>query len=92
LSFFSCEQVNREEAVTPDSVSGFMRCSGDQNLAKGQVGFFQFFVLPYYKELAKHVPELEGPTEQITVSTGRFERVRDGEEQMVAVRTLQLQP
>lgn len=69
-----------------------MRCSGDQNLAKGQVGFFQFFVLPYYKELAKHVPELEGPTEQITVSTGRFERVRDGEEQMVAVRTLQLQP
>ena len=40
-------QVSREEALRLP-VSEFMRCSGDQALGKGQVGFFQFYSLPYF--------------------------------------------
>ena len=80
------EQVNREEAVSLPTTD-FLRCTGEQNLGKGQVGFFQFFVWPYFKELEKHIPELNTPTAQITVNKDRFKRVGDGEEQMVPVRT-----
>ena len=51
----SREQVNREEAVSLPTTE-FLRCTGEQNLGKGQVGFFQFFVWPYFKELEKHIP------------------------------------
>ena len=64
----------------------FLRCSGEQSVGKSQVGFFQFFVLPYFKELEKHIPELQAPTEQITINKDRFNLVADGEEQMVPVR------
>jgi hypothetical protein len=82
----SREQVNREEAVSLPTTE-FLRCTGEQNLGKGQVGFFQFFVWPYFKELEKHIPELNAPTEQITVNKDRFKRVGDGKEQMAPVRT-----
>ena len=81
----SREKVNREEAVSLPTTD-FLRCSGEQNLGKGQVGFFQFFVLPYFKELEKHIPELSTPTAQITINKDRFKRVGDGEEQMAPVR------
>jgi hypothetical protein len=83
----SREQVNREEAVSLPTTD-FLRCTGEQNLAKGQVGFFQFFVLPYFTELEKHIPELKMPTEQITINKDRFKRVGEGEEQMAPVRKI----
>ena len=71
------KQVNREEALGIPTTD-FLRCTGDKNLAKGQVGFFQFFVLPYFKELSKHIPELEGPTAQITTNKDQFKQISEG--------------
>jgi hypothetical protein len=39
--------------------SAFMRCESEEQLSKGQVGFFKFYVLTYFKEFARYVPEFE---------------------------------
>jgi len=77
-------QVDREETLGLPTTD-FLRCTGDENLAKGQVGFFQFFVLPYFKELAKHIPELEGPTGQITTNKDQFKQISEGNGAMESV-------
>lgn len=79
------EQVNREEALSLP-VTGFLRCSGEQNLAEGQLGFLKFFVAGYFNDLQRHIPELKGPTEQIDINLELFKRVAQGTEQMVPVR------
>ena len=45
-----------------------------------QVGFFQFAVLPYFKELVKHVPEFQRQVLQISANKEMFARVGAGEE------------
>ena len=49
--------------------SGFMKCTGEQNLAEGQVGFFKFMVLPLFQEFVRHMPEMEDKVLQLNENT-----------------------
>eukprot|EP01047_Picozoa_sp_COSAG01_P050869 COSAG01_NODE_5185_length_4425_cov_19.123121_3_plen_165_part_00 len=77
-------QVDREKALgLPES--GHMKCSGEQHLAKGQVGFFKFWVAPYFEELAEQVPELQTCVKQIADNAKNFAEVAEGSRSMVTI-------
>lgn len=76
-------QVEREQAVNiPES--SHMRCTGEQHLAKGQVGFFKFWVAPYFEELAEQIPELKARVHQIAENVKAFAEVANGSRTMVS--------